>query len=248
MRLRQRPRSHQHVPGRGNSVLSRIRQRCLATLSLWTLKILIRFTPRTKVIDPLASKNQQIAELQRELAGLRLAKAQGMAPGSSTGSPLADQLLAQANLQINARGALQPVMSASAIAPSMTAPAPAPEPTVTDVPFTEEPVAAPEPEPVAEEPLPSIPQHSLEIATPEPTMPAETPPPEPRTFMPDVKMLAPLLKIALSVLTIEQMVEVGLHVKQGAPGFREFLDSEVAKEKFRELYGTYCEFLAGKVK
>jgi hypothetical protein len=229
-------------------MLSRIGQRCLDAISLRAWNLLAWLTPRTKVIDPLASKNQQIAELQRELSALRLAKAQGTAPGSSTGSPLADQLLAQANLQVNANGALQPVLSASAIAPSMTAqvPAPATEPTVTDVPFTEEVAAAPEP--VEEEPPKLLSQRLMDIATAEPTMPAETPPPEPRTFMPDVKMLAPLLKIALSVLTIEQMVEVGLHVKQGAPGFKEFLDSEVAKEKFRELYGTYCEFLAGKVK
>ena len=73
-------------------------------------------------------------------------------------------------------------------------------------------------------------------------------PPSTGSSLPDVKMLAPILKIALATLSIEQMVEIGLHVKMGAPGFKQFLDSDIAKTKFRELYATYCDFLAGKVK
>ena len=61
-------------------------------------------------------------------------------------------------------------------------------------------------------------------------------------------MLAPFLKIAMASLTIEQMIEIGLHVKKGAPGFKQFMDSEVAKTEFKRLYGVYCDFLAGKLK
>jgi hypothetical protein len=170
---------------------------------------------RTKLSDLVSAKNQQIADLQRELLAL---KTHNVAPVLPTTS-LADQLLAQ----------VRP--------PAVDAPiAPAPEPASM-------PAAGLEP---------AIEQAPAEFTEPQPesAMTTETPQtePAPRHVLPDVKLLAPILKIALATLSIEQMVEIGLHIKMGSPGFKEFLDSEIARTKFRELYAVYCEFLAGRVK
>ena len=182
-----------------------------------------------KLTEPTLTPNQQIDALQRQIAALRAM--QVAHPNIS----LADQLAAIPSPslvtpsqveQIAANGALPVVVPAE--------PAPAPEPqAVTPLPQLE-------PEPAMETPA----QQAA------PTAVAAVPAAAPSTgsSLPDVKMLAPILKIALAVLTIEQMVEIGLHVKMGAPGFQQFLDSEVAKTKFRELYTTYCDFLAGKIK
>lgn len=81
-----------------------------------------------------------------------------------------------------------------------------------------------------------------------PTQESTAAPKSTGSTLPDVKFLAPLVKIAMASLSVEQMIEIGLHVKMGAPGFQQFLESEIARTKFKELYATYCEFLAGKIK
>lgn len=225
------------LPRAGRRPLDEFRSRFIAPL--------IRYLTGTHMSDPLVTKNQQIADLQRELIALKLEKM------NSAGSPLADHLLAQANLA-------KTQVSPTVVAPPITVPTfpvQASTQTVTDVPFTTMPeesvVQSAEPiEPAA---LPEEPKRLSELMMtplpkPEPAVTEEAPKEQPRTFMPDVKMLAPVLKIALASLSIEEMVEIGLHVKMGAPGFREFLDSEIARTKFKELYRVYCDFLAGKIK
>jgi hypothetical protein len=206
----------------------------------WVANWLIRrYTKGMKLSDSTLDKEQRIADLQRELNALKLGRA------VSPNAPLSESLIA--NLQPSTPlssaptaaelQAVQPAIAsmpprALETPPSLTPPEspvtpPAIEPLVTDI----EPAMSNE-TPINQEPTPS----------PAPAASA------PRAVLPDVKMLAPILKIALATLSIEQMVEIGLHVKMGAPGFQQFLESDIAKVKFRELYGTYCEFLAGKVK
>lgn len=180
-----------------------------------------------KLTESTLTPTQQIDALQRQIAALR---------AMQTANPnvsLADQLAAITATPPLVTPALVEQVAATAALPIEPAPPPAP---------SLESVAAPTPQ---LEPAPV-----MEATTPQaaPTAVAVTTPPSTGSTLPDVKMLAPILKIALAVLTIEQMVEIGLHVKMGAPGFQQFLDSDIAKAKFRELYATYCEFLAGKVK
>jgi hypothetical protein len=212
----------------------------LTRLKVWLAHWAIRrYLKRFKLSESTLSPNQQIDALQRQIAALKAM--QSATPSVS----LADQLaaipkptLVTPSLveQIAANGAAVPVPPA--VQPAMAVPVVEPPP--APVPAQPAPVElppelpAPLPEPVMETPA----QPAATLETPKSTGSA----------LPDVKMLAPILKIALAVLTIEQMVEIGLHVKMGAPGFQQFLDSDVAKTKFRELYATYCEFLAGKVK
>jgi hypothetical protein len=228
------------------------------------------------VTDPLALKNQQIASLQQEIAALKIARATG--PGSAHAQQLLAQAKLQAMQSGFPAGAFIPPTFVAPPLPTMPdhipavtdvpfveTPAAVAEVVAEFTPaedaafeaaledtgplFASMPTEAMAPVESCLTPATEAPETCDDVPHLETAMTAETPKPtEARTFMPDVKMLAPLLKIALSALTIEQMVEVGLHVKQGAPGFREFLDSEVAKEKFKELYGTYCDFLAGRVK
>ena len=208
----------------------------------WITRWLIRrYTKGKKLSDSTTDKEQRIADPQRELNALRLGRA------VSINAPLSESLVAQLQPQAAPTAAelqaAQPLLQTPAIA-SMPAQA-------IESPQTLTPAETPAPKPA--EPV---------VTHVEPTMPNETPiNPEavidaakaqvtaaPRAVLPDVKMLAPILKIALATLSIEQMVEIGLHVKMGAPGWQQFLESDIAKVKFRELYGTYCDFLAGKVK
>jgi hypothetical protein len=184
-----------------------------------------RHIKRLKLNDSLLPPNQQIENLTQQIALLK-----AMQHGSPNVS-LYDQLktLEQRNLP-----PLEPTLVAPPVPIAASEPPPAPVAEVASV----VPVVQPEPE-------------ITPMTPPEPAVaaPAAVAAPVSKgSTLPDVKMLAPILKIALATLSIEQMVEIGLHVKMGAPGFQQFLDSDVAKVKFRELYATYCEFLAGKVK
>lgn len=205
----------------------------------WVARWLVRYLSRKKLSD-LAAKNQQIADLQRELNALKLARvANPVMPDMS----FASQLISQT----------QPAVPLGPLAPpqaptTAAVPVASPEDSVP----ASMPTSATTPQEIVPEPLVSDvePTMTNETSTQDvvPAAQASTASSAPRTVLPDVKMLAPILKIALATLSIEQMVEIGLHVKMGAPGFREFLDSDIAKVKFRDLYATYCEFLAGKIK
>lgn len=202
----------------------------------WVAKWLIRYLSRKKLSD-IAAKNQQIADLQRELNALKLARVTN--PGMPDMS-FASQLIAQTQPPVPL-GPLAPIQP-----PAAPPPAPVPEePAVASMPASATTLPEVPPEPLTPDVEPIM---SNEPASQEVVQAAAPAPAAPRTVLPDVKMLAPLLKIALATLSIEQMVEIGLHVKMGAPGFKEFLDSDVAKTEFRKLYATYCDFLAGKVK
>jgi len=203
----------------------------------WVARWLIRrYTKGKKLSDSTVDKEQRIADLQRELNALRLGRA--VAPGM----PLSDALVA--NLQPST-----PLSGPSAADLQAIDPAPAAEPAVSFMPpqALESP-PSPAPPPPVESPVTDVEPIMTTNETPITSEVAQTAVAAPRTTLPDVKMLAPILKIALSTLSIEQMVEIGLHVKMGAPGWQQFLESDVAKVKFRELYATYCDFLAGKVK
>ena len=236
--------------------MRRLRVRLQDWIARWTLKRLAR---GLKLSDPALTPNQQIEALQRQIAALK-----ALQVANPTVS-LADQLAAipQPSLvtpslvaQIAANGALSPTVaqpvSAQDIQQGAQADA-AVQPVVAPVASVPEPVAAPvvtpNPDPAAQpEPVPAMETQTPQSATAPATAEQAATPPSTGSSLPDVKMLAPILKIALATLSIEQMVEIGLHVKMGAPGFKQFLDSDIAKTKFRELYATYCDFLAGKVK
>ena len=178
-----------------------------------------RYVKRLKLNDSFLPPSQQIDNLNQQIALLK-----AMQSGSPNTS-LYDQLKSLEQRHVPPVAVVEP--------PAPPAPEPLPEP-VPVAPVV--PVVQPKPE-------------IIPMTPPEPVVaPAAAAPVSTGSTLPDVKMLVPILKIALAVLTIEQMVEIGLHVKMGAPGFQQFLDSEVAKVKFREVYATYCEFLAGKVK
>jgi hypothetical protein len=116
-------------------------------------------------------------------------------------------------------------------------------PVSMDIPEPEPEVAAPVEETAADEPTPE----TFDMTTSDVPAAVQSAPAT-SSSLPDVKLLAPILKIALTVLTPEQMVEIFLHVKMGAPGLAQFLDSETARTQFKTLYSSYCEFLAGKTK
>jgi hypothetical protein len=229
----------------------------LTKVKSWIAEWMIRrYLKRLKLSSAPLSQNQQIEALQAQIAALKAM--QSANPNVS----LADQLAA---LQQNSPSLpmtpsmVQQVMTnaavpAPAVAPPATLEAAAPvavpesaqalqqEPSPAPAPVVQEtPAPLPSPQPEPDMTAPALPQAT----------PVEAPTPAPAakgSMLPDVKMWAPILKIAMATLSIEQMVEIGLHVKMGAPGFQQFLDSDIAKVKFRELYATYCEFLAGKVK
>jgi hypothetical protein len=195
-------------------------------LKNWIARWLVHlYTRKAKLSDSADIKNQQIADLQRELAALKSAQV-GSLPVS-----LADQF---ASLQKYGT-AIPPVQTPAAVLQQEV-----PASVVSAQSLQQEPETA----------MTLTPPEAVETPTaaaPE-TAPAPALPPAQGSSLPDVKMLAPLLKIALATLSIEQMVEIGLHVKMGSPGFQQFLESDTAKTIFRDGYAKYCDFLAGKVK
>ena len=145
-------------------------------------------------------------------------------------------------------------MSAAELQKAASFPTPVAAPqtasTGPDEPLADQPLIEAPPEPL--EPSsqaitdvdPSSITHSQEAAMSEPAQETQAPP---KPALPSVKMMAPLMKIALATLSIEQMIELGLHVKDGAPGFQQFLESDTAKDIFKDAYRKYCDFLAGKL-
>jgi hypothetical protein len=207
-------------------MLERVKQ----WIANWLIRRYLKRT--TKVTDPIAAKNAQIASLEQQIATLR-----AMQVSNPTVS-LADQLAAIQKQPV------PPLVTPSLVEQLIT-------PVIPSVPPI---IPVPPVEPISAQELQQEPQLAAPEPQPEPAMstpPQEAPAAAPKSTgstLPDVKLLAPILKIAMASLSVEQMIEIGLHVKMGAPGFQQFLESEVARTKFKELYATYCDFLAGKVK
>jgi hypothetical protein len=213
----------------------------------WTIR---RYMKGMRVSDPITLANQQIAELQKQIAELRA----GQLPNPmltlearllAMHPPAADPVPAVEVPAAVVAEVIPEPESAQALQQAVEPVAPAPE----SAQALQQAVADPVPEP---QPLPLTPLEPEPVmSTPAPvpaTPPTPVEPPAAGSPLPDVKMIAPLLKIAMGTLSFEQMAEIILHVKMGAPGFKQFLESDIAKTKFRELYATYCDFLAGKVK
>ena len=208
----------------------------------WLIK---RYLKGMKLGDA-PTPNQQIEALQQQIAALK---------AMQVANPLVslhDQLAALQNPAPSSAAAIQQLALGAPLSPVIAPPALAepevsPAPEVAAVSLPEAPAEA---TPQSADPIPKLdPDIVMTDTTSQTPAPAALPAaPSTGSTLPDVKMLAPILKIALATLSIEQMVEIGLHVKMGAPGFQQFLESDIAKVKFRELYATYCDFLAGKVK
>lgn len=218
--------------------------RAAVSIKTWVAKLLIRrYLKRLKLSDSHLPPSQEIDNLQRQIALLKAM--QSSAPNIS----LFDQLKALEGQRV----APPPSPSPSVEPPGLTLTAPV-APVPAHLPVASITPPAPEPEAAAPEVLPDPPEIEPAMTPITPETPVTAVPAAPAapvstgSKLPDVKMLAPILKIAMATLSIEQMVEIGLHVKMGAPGFQQFLDSEIARTKFRELYAVYCDFLAGKVK
>jgi hypothetical protein len=212
--------------------------RAVAGIKTWVAKVLIRrYIKRLQLSESVLPANQEIENLQRQIALLKAM--QTTTPSVS----LYDQLR---SLESQRAPTPEP---AAPVAPAIIAASAVPYGLTLTPPVMLPPAVEPEAPAPSPEVLPTQPETEMSTpTTPETPVAAVAAPVSTGSKLPDVKMLAPILKIALATLSIEQMVEIGLHVKMGAPGFQQFLDSDVAKVKFRELYATYCDFLAGKVK